>query len=107
MNNRNDFTFFACDMPLSIQNEYSPLCRLYDTDLAETAVQEDVTLLGFSPLAAGLLTGKYSGGAVPGGSRASVDKAHGGQGRLGGRLTARAIAARLRSAVPSLLISRR
>ena len=79
--------------PVAIQNEYSPLCRLYDTDLAETAVQEDVTLLGFSPLAAGLLTGKYSGGAVPGGSRASVDKAHGGQGRLGGRLTARAIAA--------------
>jgi aryl-alcohol dehydrogenase-like predicted oxidoreductase len=33
----------------SIQNEYSLLCRLYDTDLAELAVNEKVTLLAFSP----------------------------------------------------------
>lgn len=75
----------------SIQNEYSPLCRLYDTDLAETAVQEDVTLLAFSPLAAGLLTGKYQDGAVPEGSRVAVDKATGGPGNLGGRKTPRAL----------------
>lgn len=77
----------------AIQNEYSLLYRLYDTDLAETAVNEDVTLLAYSPLAAGLLTGKYSGGAVPEGSRAAVDKATGGQGNLGGRKTPQAIAA--------------
>ena len=47
----------------SIQNEYSLLCRLYDTDLAELAVNEAVTLLGYSPLATGLLTGKYQNGA--------------------------------------------
>ena len=35
----------------SIQNEYSLLCRLYDTDLAELAVNEQVTLLAYSPLA--------------------------------------------------------
>lgn len=77
----------------AIQNEYSPLFRLYDTDLAEAAVNEDVTLLAYSPLAAGLLSGKYAGGATPEGSRAAVDKATGGMGNLGGRRTPRALAA--------------
>jgi aryl-alcohol dehydrogenase-like predicted oxidoreductase len=53
----------------SIQNEYSLLCRIYDTDLAELAVNEQVTLLAYSPLAAGLLTGKYQGDVIPKGSR--------------------------------------
>ena len=74
----------------SIQNEYSLLNRLYDTDLAEVAVNEGVTLLAYSPLAAGLLTGKYQGGAMPEGSRAAVDIASGGAGKLGGRKTERA-----------------
>lgn len=56
----------------SVQNEYSLLCRLFDTDMAEVAVNEDVTLLSFSPLACGFLTGKYQGGAVPEGSRMSL-----------------------------------
>lgn len=77
----------------SIQNEYSLLHRLFDTDLAEAAVNEDVTLLAYSPLAAGLLSGKYADGALPQGSRAAVDKAAGGQGNLGGRKTARSLAA--------------
>jgi aryl-alcohol dehydrogenase-like predicted oxidoreductase len=42
----------------SIQNEYSLLCRLADTDLAELMIYEDVGLLPFSPLGAGFLTGK-------------------------------------------------
>ncbi len=71
----------------SIQNEYSLLCRLYDTDLAELSAHEDVGLLAFSPLAAGLLTGKYQGGAVPDGSRMSIIE------DLGGRATPRAFAA--------------
>ena len=53
----------------SIQNEYSLLCRHFDTDLAELSLNEDLGLLAYSPLAAGLLTGKYQGGAVPDGSR--------------------------------------
>ena len=77
----------------AIQNEYSLLYRLYDTDLAETAVNEDVTLLSYSPLAAGLLSGKYADGAMPEGSRAAVDKAGGGPGNLGGRKTPQGIAA--------------
>ena len=48
---------------LSIQNEYSLLCRLFDLDLAELCHHEQVDLLAFSPLAAGLLSEKYKGGA--------------------------------------------
>ena len=69
----------------SVQNEYSLLCRLYDTDMAEMAVNEDVTLLSFSPLAAGLLTGKYQGGAIPDGSRMTLAP------ELGGRITPRTL----------------
>ncbi len=65
----------------SIQNEYSLLCRLYDTDLAELGHNEDVTLLSFSPLAGGLLTGKYRDGQVPKGSRMDVGSAMGGRNR--------------------------
>ncbi|PWG15662.1 aldo/keto reductase [Salibaculum griseiflavum] len=72
----------------SVQNEYSLLCRLYDTDMAEMAVNEDVTLLSFSPLAAGLLTGKYQGDVVPVGSRREA-----GSRDLGGRMTDRVLPA--------------
>ncbi len=78
---------------VSIQNEYGPLHRLYDTDMAEVGQKEDVTLLAYSPLAAGLATGKYSGGATPPGSRAAVDVTHGGPGNLGGRRTDRGVEA--------------
>ncbi len=67
----------------TVQNEYSLLARLYDTDMAEVAVNEGVTLLAFSPLGAGLLTGKYAGGALPEGSRKSLN------GDLGGRASPR------------------
>lgn len=67
----------------SIQNEYSLLCRLYDTDLGELGHNEQVSLLAFSPLAAGYLTGKYQGGAVPDGSRMSIND------RMGGRASDR------------------
>jgi len=63
----------------AIQNEYSLLCRLYDTDLAELSVNEDVGLLAFSPLGTGLLTGKYQDGAVPDGSRKSLSSELGGR----------------------------
>ena len=63
----------------SIQNEYSLLCRLFDTDLAELSVNEDVGLLAFSPLATGLLTGKYQNGNVPSGSRKSLSPGLGGR----------------------------
>jgi aryl-alcohol dehydrogenase-like predicted oxidoreductase len=63
----------------SIQNEYSLVCRMYDTDLAELSVNEDVGLMAFSPLGTGLLTGKYQDGAVPEGSRKSINPELGGR----------------------------
>jgi aryl-alcohol dehydrogenase-like predicted oxidoreductase len=53
----------------TVQNEYSLLCRQFDTDWAEFAAMENMPLLAFSPLAAGLLTGKYAGGVIPDGTR--------------------------------------
>ncbi len=58
---------------ISIQNEYSLLQRLFDLDLAEACHHEGVGLLAYSPLAAGILSGKYEGGAVPAGSRVSLN----------------------------------
>jgi aryl-alcohol dehydrogenase-like predicted oxidoreductase len=69
----------------SVQNEYSLLHRHFDLDLAEMSLAEDVPLLAYSPLAAGLLTGKYRGDAVPEGSRRAVSS-----DTLGGRYTERA-----------------
>ena len=71
----------------SVQNEYSLLQRLFDLDLAELSCNEDVGLLAFSPLAAGMLSGKYRGGAIPPGSRRSIN------GKLGGRYTETAVKA--------------
>lgn len=58
--------------PVSIQNEYSLLCRLFEPDLAEVALREGVGLLAWSPLAGGLLTQKYHQGARPEGARATL-----------------------------------
>ncbi len=73
--------------PISVQNEYSLLCRLADTDVAEACVNESIDMFAFSPMAAGLLTGKYQGGKVPEGSRLSLNN------DLGGRKTKRAFEA--------------
>jgi aryl-alcohol dehydrogenase-like predicted oxidoreductase len=44
---------------MSIQNPYSLLNRSFEVGLAEMAIKEQVSLLAYSPLAFGLLTGKY------------------------------------------------
>ncbi|UHS60897.1 aldo/keto reductase [Agrobacterium vaccinii] len=64
----------------SIQNEYNLLYRPFDLDLAEVSHHENVGLLAYSPLAGGILTGKYQNGARPAGSRASINE------NIGGRL---------------------
>lgn len=56
----------------TIQNEYNFLRRYYDMDLAELAFHEDVGLLAYSPLAAGAISGKYLGGALPPGTRGAI-----------------------------------
>jgi aryl-alcohol dehydrogenase-like predicted oxidoreductase len=55
--------------PVTLQNSYSLLSRNVDNDLAETLFRENMSLLAYSPLAAGLLSGKYQGGAKPDGAR--------------------------------------
>ena len=55
--------------PITIQNSYSLLSRNVDNDLAETLFREQMTLLAYSPLAAGILSGKYLGGAQPANAR--------------------------------------
>ena len=55
--------------PITLQNSYSLISRNVDNDLAETLFREKMSLLAYSPLAAGILSGKYLGGAKPPGAR--------------------------------------
>jgi aryl-alcohol dehydrogenase-like predicted oxidoreductase len=53
----------------SVQNAYSLLARGYEIGLAEFAFRDDVPLIGYQPLAMGMLTGIYADGATPPGRR--------------------------------------
>lgn len=53
----------------SIQNEFSLLNRSDDPYVAEVCARENVSYLPWSPLATGLLSGKYQNGQIPKGSR--------------------------------------
>lgn len=57
---------------VSIQNPYSLLNRLYEGGLSEFSHREGISLLAYSPLGFGALTGKYLNGARPEGSRLSA-----------------------------------
>jgi aryl-alcohol dehydrogenase-like predicted oxidoreductase len=107
----------------SIQNPYSLLNRTFEIGLAEIAHRESVGLLAYSPLAFGVLSGKYLEGARPAGARLTLfDRFSrysnpGGDTRNrslcatreGARLDADGNGARLRdlSAVPDLQYHRR
>jgi aryl-alcohol dehydrogenase-like predicted oxidoreductase len=54
---------------VSIQNPYSLLNRSFEIGLAEMAIKENVGLLAYSPLAFGVLSGKFLNGARPPESR--------------------------------------
>ena len=54
---------------VSIQNEFSLLHTKDWPYLIETCVREDVAYLPWSPMATGILSGKYAGGNIPEGSR--------------------------------------
>lgn len=49
---------------VTIQNSYSLLDRQFEIGLAEIAMREQVGLLAYSPLARGVLSGKYTDGAA-------------------------------------------
>lgn len=53
----------------TIQNNFSLNNRRFEDDLAQICRQEGVSLIPYSPLAGGVLSGKYNGGAQPEGSR--------------------------------------
>jgi len=55
--------------PVTVQNSYSLVSRGVDNDLAETLFRENMSLLAYSPLGGGVLSGKYRGGAKPANSR--------------------------------------
>jgi aryl-alcohol dehydrogenase-like predicted oxidoreductase len=58
----------------SIQNAYSLIMREYENALAEIGIREKLSLLAYSPLSFGVLTGKYLGGNYPKGSRFAYAK---------------------------------
>ncbi|RKR04547.1 aryl-alcohol dehydrogenase-like predicted oxidoreductase [Kushneria sinocarnis] len=57
---------------VSIQNPYNLLNRSFEIGLAEISHRENVGLLAYSPLAFGVLSGKYLGGNRPEGARLSL-----------------------------------
>ena len=63
---------FGLPRVVSIQNPYSLLNRTFEIGLAEIAHRERVGLLAYSPLAFGVLSGKYADGARPQGARLSL-----------------------------------
>ena len=59
------------DLPrvMSVQNPYNLLNRTYEVGLAEISIREQSGLLAYSPLASGVLSGKYRNHQKPEGSR--------------------------------------
>ena len=61
---------------MSIQNEYSLLCRHFEPDLQEISLHESIGLLAWSPLTRGMISGKYLNGARPEGARLTIETRH-------------------------------
>lgn len=57
---------------VSVQNPYNLLKRDYEIGLAEVSCRTGVGLLAYSPLAMGVLSGKYLGGRKPAGARLTL-----------------------------------
>lgn len=49
---------------ITIQNAYSLLNRVFEGDMAEIAIREEIGLLAYSPMAFGVLSGKYIKGTA-------------------------------------------
>ncbi len=57
---------------ITVQNAYSMLTRTFETDMAEVSLRENVGLLAYSPLAFGVLSGKYIKGNAGDNSRLTL-----------------------------------
>ena len=55
----------------TIQNNFSLNNRRFEDELAQVCRQEGISLIPYSPLGGGVLSGKYNGGATPDGARFS------------------------------------
>ncbi|BCX47606.1 aldo/keto reductase [Haloferula helveola] len=62
----------------TIQNNFSLNNRRFEDELAEVCRREQVSLLPYSPIGGGVLSGKYNDGALPDGARFSEYIANGG-----------------------------
>jgi len=49
---------------ITIQNAYSLINRVFEGDMAEVAIREEIGLLAYSPMAFGVLSGKYIKGTA-------------------------------------------
>ncbi|MCG8882490.1 NADP(H)-dependent aldo-keto reductase [Tenacibaculum finnmarkense] len=56
----------------TIQNSYSLIHRGYDVGMSEVSMRENIGLLAYSPLAQGVLSGKYLEGNLPDGARGTL-----------------------------------
>lgn len=57
---------------VSVQNAFNLVNRSYEIGLSEITYEEQVSLLAYSPLGQGYLTGKYENGALPPKSRKTL-----------------------------------
>ena len=57
---------------VSVQNPYNLLNRSFEVGLSEVAIREQTGLLAYSPLAFGVLSGKYLNGQQPQGARLTL-----------------------------------
>ena len=62
------------DLPriMSVQNPYNLLNRTYEVGMAEVSIREQAGLLAYSPLAFGVLSGKYLNGQRPENARLTL-----------------------------------
>jgi len=70
----------------TIQNNFSLMHRRFEDELARVCRAEQISLLPYSPLGGGLLSGKYQGGVWPDGARFSAYRA---DAKRGARMVAR------------------
>ena len=71
---------------VSVQNEYNLLRRRDEYDVAETCSLEEVSYLSWSPIAMGVLSGKYINNPRLNGSRFSTEVMQDGWGRYSSRV---------------------
>ena len=63
----------------TVQNNFSLINRRCESELAQACRQEGVSLLPFSPLGGGVLSGKYNSGGAPPGARFSDYRSNWGE----------------------------